>query len=485
MNSGQNPANTVSSGMYGSTSYSQHHQNIVNGNLQKKSAEEAHTEEKKSLNALNRFIRHSAEVIALWKILCEHQFHVLLAQLPQEQQHILLSCTFRDLILHRTDICALLIVTLINTYLNDSASVSSISSKLRDDCPTLYRHEDAVSHKATEILMLSKNCTDYDEKEERLRTALQLCKSAAPKLPLTNICQQFTLAGYYQGVIDLVATCAIKVDPNEVAVHFYKNHEPMEDQEGFIAYNTRREFYHEVKEMLETVYQNLCNANITLDMTRGASMSEEQDRGIKDQVLQIVRFALQSPDKLLHNAVYEWLLSRDLLSELLGLSEQSLGEFLSRSAERSPENLKLSDLLWKYHERNGQHAAAATILDSLASRETESIGLQQRIEYLARAIMCMRSDTVGASAHNGVLLKELEDKLEIARVQKQILEAVGTFRATNNTKDAIRSLNSSLYNMTHVSLLPLQSFKTPFNPKFSHFSSIPTSVRTLICGSAN
>lgn len=449
MNAVQNPVS--SSSIYGGSFTQQHHSTLMNGNHQKKSAEEAQLEEKKSLDALNRFIRHTAEVIALWKILCEHQFHLLIAQLPQEQQHILAACTFRDLILYRTDICAVLIVTLINSYLNDSASVSSISSKLRDVCPTLYRHEDAVSHKATEILMLSKNCTDYDEKEERLRTALQLCKSAAPKLPLTNICQQFTLAGFYQGVIDLVATCATKVDPNEVGLHFYKSHEPIEDQEGFIAYNTRREFYREVKEMLETVYQNLCNANVTLDVTRGASMNDEQDHNIKTQLLQIAGFALQSPDKLLHNAVYEWLLSRDLLSELLGISEQSLGEFLSRSAARAPENLKLSDLLWKYHERNGQHASAARILDSLASSETESIDLQQRIEYLARAIMCMRSDSVGASAHNGVLLKELEDKLEIARVQKQILDAVGTFTATNNTKDAIRSLNSSLYNMTHVS----------------------------------
>uniref|UniRef100_A0A336MUH0 CSON006340 protein n=1 Tax=Culicoides sonorensis TaxID=179676 RepID=A0A336MUH0_CULSO len=440
-----------SSSMYGAgVSFGGQQQTLVNGNHQKKSAEEAQTEEKKSLDALNRFIRHTAEVIALWKILCEHQFHLLIGQLPQEQQHILLACSFRDLILHRTDICASLIVTLINTYLNDSASVSSISSKLRDVCPTLYRHEDAVSHKATEILMLSKNCTDYDEKDERLRTALQLCKSAAPKLPLANICQQFVMAGFYQGVIDLVATCAMKVDPNEVGLHFYKNHEPMEDQEGFIAYNTRREFYKEVKEMLETVYQNLCNANVTLDVTRGAPMTEDKEKSVKSQILQIVGHALQSSDKLLHNSVYEWLLSRDLLSELLGISEQSLGEFLSRSAARAPDNLKLSDLLWKYHERNGQHSAAARILDNLASSETEAIDLQQRIEYLARAIMCMRSDSVGASAHNGVLLKELEDKLEIARVQKQILDAVGTFTATNNTKDAIRSLNSSLYNMTHL-----------------------------------
>lgn len=54
---------------------------------------------------------------------------------------------YRDLILSRADTCDLFIVALINTYLNDNASVGSISEKLRDVCPNLYRHEAAVSHK--------------------------------------------------------------------------------------------------------------------------------------------------------------------------------------------------------------------------------------------------------------------------------------------------------------------------------------------------
>ena len=135
-------------------------------------------------------LEHTCEVIALWKILCEHQFQILVNQLTKEQQSILASCTFRDLTLSRADSCALLIVALINSYLKDNASVSSISTKLRDVCPNLYRHEDAVSFKATEILMMSKSCGIPDEKNERLRTALQLCKDAAPNLPLQNICQQ-------------------------------------------------------------------------------------------------------------------------------------------------------------------------------------------------------------------------------------------------------------------------------------------------------
>jgi nuclear pore complex protein Nup155 len=42
---------------------------------------------------------------------------------------------------------------------------------------------------------------------------------------------------------------------------------------------------------------------------------------------------------------------------------------------------------------------------------SDDIPLVKRIEYLARGVMCIRSDTVGFSAQNGVFLKDLEDKV--------------------------------------------------------------------------
>jgi nuclear pore complex protein Nup155 len=49
-----------------------------------------------------------------------------------------------------------------------------------------------------------------------------------------------------------------------------------------------------------------------------------------------------------------------------------------------------------------------------------SITLLQRIEYLARAVMCMRSDQVGYAPQLGVFLRELEDKIDVARIQQQV-----------------------------------------------------------------
>lgn len=247
--------------------------NQVQQQVQQKK-EEAFAEEKKSLDALFNFIKYVCEVVSLWKILCEHQMHILLNQLPGEHRQLLESCTFRDLVLIRTDLCAYLIVTIINSYLNDNASVKSISEKLREVCPTLYRNEDAVSHKATEILKLSKTCTNEDERSENFLKALELCCQAAPKLPLGNICQQFTAAGFYEGVIKLCTVFATKLDPNETALHFYRNNYPFDsnqmqakDQEGYIAYSNRMKCYEEVKNMFQYVYRNL-NSVVSNDQQR-------------------------------------------------------------------------------------------------------------------------------------------------------------------------------------------------------------------------
>lgn len=427
---------------------------------QRNVTEKAQNEEKQSMSALYQLVKHICEIMSLWKIVCEHQFQVLASQLPKEEQTTLSSCTFRDLTLTRTESCALLIAALINSYLKDNASVSIISAKLREVCPNLYRHEDAVTFKATEILLSAKSCEASEGKNEKLRTALQLCKDAAPNLPLQNICQQFSSAGFGEGVIELTATCAAKIDPEEYGIRYYNSDEPTEDTEGYTAYSARMSCYKEVRSMLETVYQNHCNANETQEFEFQRQICDTSENSFSVQIRKLVNLAMQIKDPLLHITIYQWLMAHDMISELLALPEPSLGEFLRRNVVNNPGNLNLVDLLWKYYEKNGRHAEAAHILDNLASTENESISLEQRIEYLARAVMCMRNDSSGFSIANGILLKELEDKLEIARVQKCILDTFSSYvTPDHNILQAIEKLNFTLYDITQL----YQQFADPFD----------------------
>ena len=44
------------------------------------------------------FIAMAIEMLSLWKVLCEHQFHVIAASLPPEQQSALQAASFRYVI---------------------------------------------------------------------------------------------------------------------------------------------------------------------------------------------------------------------------------------------------------------------------------------------------------------------------------------------------------------------------------------------------
>lgn len=67
--------------------------------------------------------------------------------------------------------------------------------------------------------------------------------------------------------------------------------------------------------------------------------------------------------------------------------------------------------------------------------------------------MCMRSENVGCAPQYGVFLRDLEDKVEIATVQEQILKAVMNLpNGYPHKEEAIEALNADLYDITPVRL---------------------------------
>lgn len=161
--------------------------------------------------------------------------------------------------------------------------------------------------------------------------------------------------------------------------------------------------------MLDYIYHSLASSRPDQDQSRTFMLNSDStqdhhdiENRSKQTIKKITNQALRLKDPLMHVTIYEWLLSHDMNSELLELVQPTLGEFLRRSVSRNPENVKLIDLLWKYYEKNGHHSQAAQILDNLAMTRSENISLDVRIDYLVRAVMCMRNETVGSSITNGI-----------------------------------------------------------------------------------
>ncbi|XP_030374096.1 nuclear pore complex protein Nup154-like [Scaptodrosophila lebanonensis] len=422
-------------------------------------AEKALLEEMRSLSALNQFIRHTSEVIALWKLLLEHRFQTLCRQLSCDQQAILQSCTFRDLLLTRSEVYTFLIISLVDHYFKDSTSLSEVSIGLREVCPNLYRHEDVVIHRATETLMRAKVCTNAVEKDHKLRIALQMYKDAAPFLPLHSICEEFIVAGFYEGVVELVVICAAESDPDELGIQYYNNDECSKQSKGYDHYCKRMSYYKEVELMLDHIKSINQPQDKNEEHFFDCSSSLNVSVAKESSVTNIISLVLPFKDPLLHVTLYEWMLSQDMTEELLAISEQTLGVYLCHKLSRNPESLSLIELLWKYYEKNGQHMRAAQILGKLAICH-QNISLEVRIEYLKLAIICMQNEKVCCTKKTEIFLKELENKYDIARLQLSILNTLLLKAQTNQAATiAVNKLNHQLYNVEQLN----RQFAIPFH----------------------
>ena len=85
---------------------------------------------------------------------------------------------------------------------------------------------------------------------------------------------------------------------------------------------------------------------------------------------------------------------------------------------------------------------------------SSDVTLELRLEYLARAIMSAKSCNLRtAGSGEGEFLHELEEKLEVARIQMQVYQALVKLNASNPSRrieQALAGLNSQLLDVTTV-----------------------------------
>ena len=252
----------------------------------------------------------------------------------------------------------------------------------------------------------------------------------------------------YEGVVELVLAAAEKRDLQEVALHFYRNGEPADDLQGRQAYRERDECYTVVLEMLSSLVRASHGQRQSPVPARPgpppAAEPADQPQQAQRQAERVLDAVLKSRDELLHVAVYNWMVVEGMSDRLLQVQSPYIEAFLTRSSGAAP-GVQMLNLLWKHYERNANHMAAAKVLSKLAERHGIDVDLAQRIEYLARAVLCVKSSQmqVSAAASQGEFLHELEEKIEVARVQWRVLEAVA-----GRAPEEERRLNADLLDVT-------------------------------------
>lgn len=408
----------------------------------KKAQFEAASRERTSLAHLTRLVSHTVEVLGLWKVLCDHQFRTVSSTLPPELRDQLRGATLRELLLSDRQLTSALAGSLVRSYLDDNATTEAVSNRLRDVCPSLYRSEDALFTRAQEILLAARTERSPADRQRMLAEALELCKRVGPQLHLPTACGLLKACGHYAGAVDLCLSVAKRCDPQDLASHFYRRGEPADDERGRRVFAARAECYRAILELLSELRH-------PQQPSSDAARSDVDATTLYERTLSL---ALQSDDELFHSALYNWLCDSHQTDTLLDIRSPFLEGYLQRRAAAHPDAVTGADLLRKYHERSGNFTAAARISAKLADRHGQDLSLLQRLEYLSRAIVCMKSSEPRSSggAREGDFLHQLEEKLDIARLQVRVQEALKRRSDLPGAGESAARLDTELFDVTRL-----------------------------------
>lgn len=156
-----------------------------------------------------------------------------------------------------------------------------------------------------------------------------------------------------------------------------------------------------------------------------------------------------SSDELFHVILYSWLLSVGLTDKLIEIKSPYLEGYLQHTAALK-QDASVLDLLWRFYEKNKNYGSAARILDQLAHQQGAALGLEERLEYMSRAVMCAKSCNMATAASRvGELLHELEEKMEVARLQMVVLDALRQL-GTSEAAAAVSMLNAELMDISKL-----------------------------------
>lgn len=336
------------------------------------------------------------------------------------------------------------------------SSTRLISDALQAGCSTFCNAHDITYYKAVEFLKLAKDVSG-DERDTSLQRSLDLFKNVAGSIPqnkLQEICQEYRNLAFSFGAVQLALACAKAVDPANSGTSYFDEGKPTPDPREQV-YSSRCQCY-------SCVFIILADAKY-LSETRKENVDHTICRGDPKKYKESVfAQALSSDDRVFHFELYEWFLREGMADELLAVDTPFVIPYLK---SHGPFFSEKSSLLWQYYKRNGRHDEAALCLKQLATSDNE-IDLNQRVEYLSTAIENARSFRAN-SHHTDIsnLLRELEETMEVAKVQVEIRQVL---QQTMDLTGPLAPINTQLLNITEVC-----------NPYFSYTPLIYSSISSI------
>lgn len=426
-----------------------------------------------------QLIERIREVLGLWRIISEHNFHSVVEHMPNDAPSVLRTVSFRDLTTTGSELCAHLASALVQKYIEDHTATDCISQRLKDACPSIFRSENVLQAKAHEILIKARGTPDPAQRSKMIEQGLQTFKRIGARINIRQACELLKSVHAYVDIANICLSAASQRDPeNKCKVYTqdafnlleHIQHSP-KSPESHSLYDpvkiedSRLECY---RIILETYEYLLCRVeNPANTLIQPSYSKKDQTDAIppitKEDALNfsksILKTVISSDDQIAHYAFYEWFYEHQKLDKLLEIRSPHVEFYLKNKASAFGDSHQMMDLLWMYYERNGNYRAAALILDKLARKHSSEIDLLKRIEYLSRAIICMKSCQSHSALMSmedkdlktsGELLHDLEERMEVARLQFKTLETLSQRPDSSSqpVRDAIKELNEDLLDIT-------------------------------------
>lgn len=211
--------------------------------------------EKQSLVMLRQLVVDCLQILGLWSLVVEHSVDQVVSKLGPELLATLRQTQFRDLVVSPggRDVTVKLVHCLVDTYLGDSANTDSISRRLRQLCPSLYRQEDQLSSKAHELLLSAAKLGHGSERDKMIGEAVGIGVQIAAHLHLDVMVSHLTACQAYSRVVEICLAAAVKRDPSQLGGHYYNNGENGEDTAGLAAFLARAEAYKHCTNLLQSL----------------------------------------------------------------------------------------------------------------------------------------------------------------------------------------------------------------------------------------
>jgi nuclear pore complex protein Nup155 len=414
---------------------------------------EAQRVEQRSLHFVYRLVNMCCECVSLWRLLCEGNVSLVAERLNSSDKADLKQLTFKNLVVKGKSLSSELIRALLDVYIGDSNMTDTLTSRLRESCPTLFGEDDAIVSKAHEQIVLAKPCEDRHMKASMLRESLKLFSKVTKKLDLACVCMEYQTAQYYEGVVELCLCAASHVDEKDIALHYYRKGLPQDDTESRKVYDERVVCYTPVLNMLKALHQ-ACYSGPSVQspvpLQPGPPVPLQPQANPEAEFESTLSYSLRAHDPLFHFSLYHWMIKSNLTDRLVQVESPYVEEYLQQSISSDHQTqLLILDLLWKYYERTRKYGSAARILSKLAEGEGPHFNLNERVEYLSRAVMCAKSTTMSTNtSKDGEFLHELEEKMDVARIQVFVLSETEKLANSTEKRDAITLLNSQLMDVT-------------------------------------